>query len=483
MLDPEFITANIDQIGKKEARVILREWISGSEDVKKRREALDAYITLDNGKDFGFYEQLFLTDEDVGIQRIAGACLSDRYSTDKKLLALLQFVLFEQKEIEPKVFAIELLNSINTKKARKILRDYLKKLVKLVSKDKKVDFSKEMSGMDSLSSSLSVPVSNEVIDIIINLTLAEYYEKVCQYNVTMMGGVIVQLRCEGAGLMEISQIKGLDKLQHLVHLNLNRNRIERVKGLDHLKELRSLILSENLTESLEHYEYLGNLRELNLASNKIEEITPINLKNLEKLSLDRNRISEIKNLDELVGLEFLNLSHNYITEISGLNSLVNLKNLNLSFNNISSITGLDRSEKLQVLHLSNNAIEEIKGLDKLLDLKVLTLSNNKIERIENLDNLENLKKLEISENRIQKISGLEHQLHLQELFLDRNQVKRIEGVHNLGSLIILFLEKNQIECFKLEDIQHLKSLNFIFLNENPLNLESRALYLKKTRFP
>jgi protein phosphatase 1 regulatory subunit 7 len=483
VLDPEFIKANIDQIGKKEARVILREWILGSEDAKKRREALDAYIILDNGKDFGFYEQLFLTDEDVGIQKIAGACLRENYVLDKKLLALLQFVLFEQNEIEPKVFGIDLLHSINTKRARRILRDYLKKLVELVSKDKKEDFSKEVSVIDSLSSSFSAPMSSEVIDIIINLTLAEYYEKICQYNVTLMGGMIVQLRCEGAGLTEISQIKGLDRLQHLVHLNLNRNRIESVVGLDHLKELRSLILSENLIKRLDHYEHLVNLRELNLASNRIEEIIPVSIKNLEKLFLDRNRIVEIKNLDELQELEFLNLSHNHITEINGLNSLINLKSLNLSFNNISSITGLGRLEKLQILHLSNNNIEKIRGLDKLIDLKVLTLSNNKIERIENLDKLVNLKKLEISENRIQRISGLDHQLHLQELFLDRNQVKKIEGVDNLGRLIILFLEKNEIETFKLDDICHLKSLNFIYLNENPLNPESRALYLKKTRFP
>ncbi|TFG15754.1 MAG: leucine-rich repeat domain-containing protein [Promethearchaeota archaeon] len=74
-------------------------------------------------------------------------------------------------------------------------------------------------------------------------------------------------------------------------------------------------------------------------------------------------------------------------------------------------------------------------------------------------------------------------INLQELFLDKNQITKIEGLKNLKSLIILFLERNRITNFDLKDIKHLKNLNFIFLNDNPLDSESKENYEKRTRFP
>lgn len=479
-LDPEYIRRNINRFGKKEARTLLSELITSSEDMEKRREALKIYITLDEGKDFRFYEQLFLTDEDETIRYKAGVCLKENYILNKKLLVLLRFILFEyiSPDVTSKLFAIELLNRINKKRTRNILKDYLGKLLDSHSEDKRSEILTTLK-----DSKFDSTLSSQILDILINLTLAEYYEQIRHYNITLMGGVIIQLNCEGASLSSILDIEGIKCLSHLVHLNLHRNQIKEISKVNYLKELRTLILSENLIERMDNYEEIQNLRELVLTSNQIKEIVPTGLEKLTKLSLDRNQISEIKNLEGLKNLEVLNLSHNNIKEIKGLYPLINLRNLNLSFNSISRISGLDSLRKLQILYLSNNNIEEITGLDNLFELKVLTLSNNKIGQIKNLTNLINLKKLEISDNRIMKINGLDNQVNLQELFLDRNLVKRIEGLETLRSLIILFLERNQIESFKPDDIRHLGNLNFIFLNENPLNAESRKFYDKKTRFP
>ena len=483
-LDPEYIRRNINRFGKKEARALLSELITSSEDIEKRREALKVYISLDEGKDFRFYEQLFLTDEDKIIRNKAGACLKRNYISNKKMLALLQFILFEEISVDvtSKLFAIELLSLINKKRTRNILKDYLERLMDSLTDDKRCEISKKiLTEFKDFKS--DIVLSSQILEILINLTLAEYFEQICHYNITLMGGIIIQLNCEGANLSSISDIEGIKQLSHIVHLNLHRNRIKEIMDLTYLKELRTLILSENLIERMNNYGGVENLRELVLTSNSIKEIVPTGLTRLTKLSLDRNQISEIKNLEGLKTLEVLNLSHNNIKEIKGLEPLTNLRNLNLSFNNISQISGLDSLSKLRILYLSNNSIEKITGLDNLSELKVLTLSNNRIEQIENLNNLVNLKKLEISDNKIKKISGLESQKNLQELFLDRNLVKKIEGLENLKSLIILFLERNEIESFKPDDIRHLGNLNFIFLNENPLNTESRKFYEKKTRFP
>ena len=81
------------------------------------------------------------------------------------------------------------------------------------------------------------------------------------------------------------------------------------------------------------------------------------------------------------------------------------------------------------------------------------------------------------------MEGLDCLNNLQELFLDKNHITILEGLDNLESLIILFLEKNFISEYRLSLTEHLKNLNFIFLNENPLTPESRKNYSKKTRFP
>ncbi|MFX0011399.1 MAG: hypothetical protein ACFE9R_13885, partial [Candidatus Hermodarchaeota archaeon] len=59
----------------------------------------------------------------------------------------------------------------------------------------------------------------------------------------------------------------------------------------------------------------------------------------------------------------------------------------------------------------------------------------------------------------------------------------MKGIENLKSLIILFLEQNHIEEFNMSFIENMTNLHFIFLNENPLNPESRDLYQRKTRYP
>ncbi|MFW9952885.1 MAG: leucine-rich repeat domain-containing protein, partial [Candidatus Thorarchaeota archaeon] len=324
-LDPVRIRENIEHLGKTEAQTMLREWIVSSEDNFKRREALEVYISLDDGKNFRFYEQLFLTDEDEEIRNLAGLSLKQNYISDKRLLILLKFILEEQKqlEIKPNLFAIELLNSINKKRARKILREYLEKFFGIIV-EKKIENKKLQVLKESIISNLdhNSPLSRELLEILINLRLAVYYEQGCGYNVKMIENFIVQLNCEGANISDISEIYDLDKLNRLIYLNLHRNKIKRVDNLSNLKDLISLNLSENKLQNIEceSYDGLNNLIELDLASNQIKKIEPFTLENLTKLSLDRNLISEITNLNDLKNLEYLNLSHNHIERIQGLHT-------------------------------------------------------------------------------------------------------------------------------------------------------------------
>ncbi|TKJ27786.1 MAG: hypothetical protein CEE42_01010 [Promethearchaeota archaeon Loki_b31] len=477
-LNPDYIKKNLEQIGKKTARDILKEWIVNSDKISIRETALNLYSSLDEGKEFKFFEQLFLSDESFEIRGFSGNILRNNYFYHKKFVSLLEFTLNDVNNMDQKFFAVEILNLIDTKKARKIIKDYLKKAIKLNFKKKNYEFAEEI-----FNSNYDTPIPRAILEVCFNLILYDYYVNSCGYNVTLREGLIILLNCEGGKLNDISEIQAFNKLVKLEHLQLQRNNIHNIHGLSHLTQLKTLNLSQNQIKKIENLNGLNNLQEISLSSNKIKKIENLDLGNLKKLSLDRNLITEIENLDNLCDLALLNLSYNAILKLKNLDNLGNLRNLFLSFNQIETISGLEKLENLVTLHINNNKITHIQGLKHLLSLKVLNLSNNYIERIEGLENLVDLNKLEISNNKILSLGGLDNLTNLQELFIDKNRIKGLEGISNLKGLIILFLENNHIKEFNMSYVANLKNLNFIFLNENPLTPESWEIYQKRTRFP
>lgn len=477
-LTPKYIEENLEKLGVKAARDILKQWIINSDDKDLRLKALNLYSVVDDQKQFKFLEQLFLSDENVNVRAISGNILRDKYIHNKRFVSLLEFTLIDGNDIDQKLFAVEQLNLMDTKNSRKIVKDFLKRTLKLSTMSK---FGGIPGMIFSFELNLSIPP--KILEICDNLILYLYYTEKCGYSATLREGFITLLNCEGSELQSIAEIKGLDRLFNLEHLNLQRNNIQKICGLDHLKRLLTLNLSQNKINLINTLDGLINLKELNLSSNKIKKIENVNNVKLKKLSLDKNSITEIENLDKLVNLEHLNLGNNNISKLKNLNRLVKLKSLYLSYNSIENISGLETLENLTILYLNGNKITNIKGLDNLLSLKVLNLSNNLIKKIENLERLKKLIKLELSDNAIESLSGLDTLQNLQELFVDKNHVKNMEKIGNLKSLIILFLENNDIEVFKMSYLESLTNLNFIFLNQNPLNPESWDLYQKRTRYP
>ena len=83
------------------------------------------------------------------------------------------------------------------------------------------------------------------------------------------------------------------------------------------------------------------------------------LQNLKILSIQSNRLTEIKGLEKLKNLEELYISHNAITEVKGLEHNVRTFPFPLS-----SSTNIEK-KKLRVLDISNNLIEHLTGLIEL----------------------------------------------------------------------------------------------------------------------
>lgn len=172
-------------------------------------------------------------------------------------------------------------------------------------------------------------------------------------------------------------------------------------------------------------QYSTSLTELTLCAMKLtdEDIRELSeMKNLTKLNLRSNDITDITTLAELTNLTELWLDSNNITDISPLAELTNLKQLYLDYNNISDISSLAELTNLKRLYLNNNNISDISPLAGLANLGLLNLTSNNIADISPLASLKSLKSLYLLHNNISDISPLLELKNLAELYLYDNLI-------------------------------------------------------------
>jgi len=469
-LTPDVIKENLEQIGLPEAYKLLKEWVTHSGEDRVRKKALEILGDIDTGKEFSFFEQLFLSDEDINIRIQVGKILREKYSAHKKIFPLLEFALNKIESKEQKIQAAKLLNFLNSKAYNKLIKAYLKESIRSEFRGEPESFPIDL---DSPEFEEKIPPSVlELCFVILNSS-----------TFTIENNRIVMLNCEGGNLKRTSEILRYNTLSDLKHLSLRRFNIEVMDGLEHLSKLKTLELSNNHIKKIENLDNLEELEELNLSNNKIEIVENLDaLKKLKNLFLDYNSIQKIGGLDNLEELEDVNFSNNQIKTIENIDHFKNLKRVNLSFNQLERMKGVERFGNVRFLYLNNNNIAQIEGLETLSNLEVLNLSHNEIKNITGLETLTSLNKIELSENHIRKIEGLTALRGLKELYLDGNQIAKVEGLGRIERLVILFLGNNKISDFKQTDLDGLSNM-FFYLVGNPLTEESQEEYKKWTRFP
>uniref|UniRef100_A0A7R9VGL9 Dynein axonemal light chain 1 n=1 Tax=Chlamydomonas euryale TaxID=1486919 RepID=A0A7R9VGL9_9CHLO len=100
-------------------------------------------------------------------------------------------------------------------------------------------------------------------------------------------------------------------------------------------------------------------------------------------------------LSTLKACEHLSLSTNCIEKLSSLSGMENLKILSVGRNLIKKIENLDAvADTLEELWISYNAITSLGGVEKLANLRVLFISNNKIASMSEVEKLAGLASLE-----------------------------------------------------------------------------------------
>merc|ERR1712070_527366 len=96
------------------------------------------------------------------------------------------------------------------------------------------------------------------------------------------------------------------------------------------------------------------------------------LKRCEQLALSSNNIDKIGNLAGMENLKILSLGRNLIKKLDNMDGLGNkLEQLWVSYNQLSSLAGVEKLKCLKVLYVGNNKIADIKEVQRLCELPEL----------------------------------------------------------------------------------------------------------------
>lgn len=232
--------------------------------------------------------------------------------------------------------------------------------------------------------------------------------------------------------------------------------------------------------SLKGIENCKNLKRLHLPSEWITDLTPLaNLNKLEYLDLDQSReLTDVRPLSNLTMLKYLDLYSTNISDISSLSKLVNLEYLNLYLTELSDVSVISNFKKLKEFKITGLKNGDVTALKDVKDLEVLFAPFCEIKDISSLANLANLKVLYLMSNKIENISALSNKPDLYSLYLGDNNIEDISVLEHLVKLVYIELGAN-----KIKNIEPLvKNLNIgkgtlVDLKPNPLDEKSLKEYI------
>jgi Leucine-rich repeat (LRR) protein len=235
---------------------------------------------------------------------------------------------------------------------------------------------------------------------------------------------------------KVSSLEGIDKLKKLEHLDLSHNNIKDVVLLGYL-DLVSVNLSYNDNPSnINQLYYSRRLKELSLDGTNSNLLILSDFKQIEKLSIANNKLSDISFVDNLPNLKELNIAGNNLKDINILSDNNNLNILDASYNNISKVSSL--AKNVTTLNVAHNKITDLLNLKSYNKLHYLDVSYNQLSNINFLMD-SRISSLDISSNKITNIDVLNTLKDLKVATLDYSMIK---DTSKLNENVLSIYQKN-----------------------------------------
>lgn len=164
------------------------------------------------------------------------------------------------------------------------------------------------------------------------------------------------------------------------------------------------------------------------------------LKNLRRLSLAYQNISDLTPLKQLVYLEHVELKHNPIQDVSPLSQLTSLTGLFLFDTNVFDLTALNGCTRLTSLDVGYTPITSMAALDGLGSLKALMLNKTPLETLDNIGSHPMLEQLYISETPLLDLAPLLGLPRLQTVEVSKNMREVADAIAGEAKFEIKYQE-------------------------------------------
>ncbi|KAG0265195.1 hypothetical protein BGZ95_003397 [Linnemannia exigua] len=247
---------------------------------------------------------------------------------------------------------------------------------------------------------------------------------------------------------------------------------------DGLRNLRELYLDHNdikvVPDSLLK---LTKLDVLDLSCNSISRFHSAfkmkKLKNLRRLNLDHNMLTDISPIYKLKSLRELRMNHNFVPYLAiTIQNMAKLKILAMESNSLSTLPEtMGKLGNLCELRLSDNNLRALpESIGSIRTLQVLALRSNLLERLpESWKDMENLSTLDLACNKLTSLpADIVRLPKLTHLDLHDNQLRALpDKIGQLSNLVVLQLCNNQLRELP-RDIGRLKDLHDLVLSFNDL---------------
>ncbi|PGS24042.1 internalin [Bacillus cereus] len=235
--------------------------------------------------------------------------------------------------------------------------------------------------------------------------------------------IVVEAKSKG-----IQDVSGLEYMTNLESLMLEEVTLENIQFISKLRQLKSLSITYGELNDIGPLAELEHIESLSLRNNKISDLSPLSqMKKIKLLDLNSNYIKDIKPLFTVTSLRNLTVANNQISNanLAGIEQLKNIKKLSLSNNGLTNIEHLTPMKKLVELDLSKNELENIEPLSRLSTVQSLNLEENYISDITPLSQLTGLYDLKLGSNEIRDVRPVQElgkrmyiDVQRQKIFLD-----------------------------------------------------------------
>jgi internalin A len=251
-----------------------------------------------------------------------------------------------------------------------------------------------------------------------------------------------------------------ERLLQLESLAVAGCSIGNIRPLVAARNLTRLILNDNPVSDLSALSNLRTLQSLDCSGTQVSDLSALsNLQTLQTLSCSGTQVSDLSALSNLQTLQSLNCSETQVSDLSALSNLQTLQSLDCWGTQVSDLSALSNLQALQSLDCWGTQVSDLSALSNLQTLQSLDCAGTQVSDLSPLSNLQALQSLDCSGTQVSDLSALSNLQTLESLSCSGSQVSDLSALSNLEGLQSLNCWETQVsDLSALSNLQALQSL-------------------------